>query len=160
MSKKFFLVVGTLLAFANMGHAQFLRTSYFMEGSHYRQQLNPALTPGRGYINFPGVGSLNASVNSSSLGYQDVLDIIDNSEEGNYFMSSDFIGRLDNINNLNVNLSTDILSAGWYKGKNFWSFNIGLRNDIGASIPKSMFEFMRNMDGLDVNDWNRLANIN
>ena len=44
-------------------------------------------------------------------------------------------------NNLNVNLSADILSAGWYKGKNFWSFNIGVRNEIGASIPKSMFEF-------------------
>lgn len=25
-------------------NAQFLRTSYFMEGTHYRQQLNPALT--------------------------------------------------------------------------------------------------------------------
>lgn len=160
MSKRIYLMVGMLLAITNVGYAQFLRTSYFMEGSHYRQQLNPALTPGRGYINLPGIGSLNASVNSSSLGYQDVMDIIDNSDGGDYFMSSDFIGRLDNINNLNVNLSTDILSAGWYKGKNFWSFNIGLRNDIGASIPKNMFEFLRNMDGLDVNDWNRLANIN
>ena len=160
MSKKICWVVGMLLAITNVGYAQFLRTSYFMEGSHYRQQLNPALTPGRGFINLPGIGSLNASVNSSSLGYQDVMDIIDNSDGGDYFMSSDFIGRLDNINNLNVNLSTDILSAGWYKGKNFWSFNIGLRNDIGASIPKNMFEFLRNMDGLDVNDWSRLANIN
>lgn len=158
--KKITWLVVLFLAIAHVGHAQFLRTSYFMEGSHYRQQLNPAQTPGRGYINLPGIGSLNASVNSSSLGYQDVMDIIDNSDGGDYFMSSDFIGRLDNINNLNVNLSTDILSAGWYKGKNFWSFNIGLRNDIGASIPKSMFEFLRNMDGLDANDWNRLANIN
>lgn len=159
-SKRLLGLLVMLLAIANLSYAQFLRTSYFMEGSHYRQQLNPALTPGRGYINFPGIGSLNASVNSSSLGYQDVIDIIDNSEDGDYFMSSDFIGRLSNINNLNVNLNTDILSAGWYKGRNFWSFNIGVRNDIGASIPKSMFEFMRNMDGLDVNDWNRLASIN
>ena len=158
--KRIGLVLGVFFAIANVGYAQFLRTSYFMEGSHYRQQLNPALTPGRGYINLPGIGSLNASVNSSSLGYQDVLDIIDNGENSNYFMSSDFIGRLENINNLNVNLSTDILSAGWYKGKNFWSFNVGVRNDISASIPKSMFEFMRNMDRLEINDWNRLANIN
>ena len=159
-SKKIVLVMSIFFAVANVGFAQFLRTSYFMEGSHYRQQLNPALTPGRGYINLPIIGSFNASVNSSSLGYQDVLDIIDNGEDGNYFMSSDFIGRLEDVNSLNVNLSTDILSAGWYKGKNFWSFNIGLRNDIGASIPKSMFEFLRNMDGLDVNDWKRLSKIN
>ena len=158
--QKLLWVAGLLLCVANVGNAQFLRTSYFMEGSHYRQQLNPALTPGRGYINIPVLGSLNASVNSSSLGYQDVVDIIDNSEDGDYFMSSDFINRLENTNNLNVNLSTDILSAGWYKGKNFWSFNVGVRNDIGASIPKSMFEFMRNMNGLSIYDWDRLANIN
>ena len=136
--------------------AQFLRTSYFMEGSHYRMQLNPALTPGRGYINLPVIGTLNATVNSSSLGYQDILDIIDNSSDGDYFMSQDFINRLNATNELNVNLSTDIISAGWYKGKNFWSFNIGLRNDIGATIPRNVFEFMNKMNGANVN----FANLN
>ena len=34
----FMMLVCTLSA-----NAQFLRTSYFMEGTHYRQQLNPAL---------------------------------------------------------------------------------------------------------------------
>ncbi len=135
--------------------AQFLRTSYFMEGSHYRQQLNPALAPGRGYLNLPVIGSLNVSANSSSLGFQDIMDIIDNSEDGDYFTSPDFMNRLDATNNLSVNFSTDIISAGWYKGKNFWSFNVGLRNDIGASISKSMFQFMREMNGVDIEhtDW-------
>lgn len=149
------LIVVMFLLVSVSVQAQFLRTSYFMEGSHYRMQLNPALTPGRGYFNFPVIGSFNASVNSSSLGYQDVIDIIDNSSDGDYFLSSDFINRLDATNDLNVNLSTDIISAGWYKGKNFWSFNVGLRNDIGASVPKTMFEFMREMNGVDINsiDW-------
>lgn len=40
----FIMLVCTLSA-----NAQFLRTSYFMEGTHYRQQLNPALTPTKGY---------------------------------------------------------------------------------------------------------------
>ena len=158
--RKVLLVLGMLFAVHCAGYAQFLRTSYFMEGTHYRQQLNPALAPGRGYLNLPVIGTFNASVNSSTLGYQDVMDIIDNSDGGDFFMSDAFFNKLDNVNNLNVNLSTDILSAGWYKGKNFWSFNIGLRNDIGASIPKSMFRFLRNMDDLRVDDWNRLSNIN
>lgn len=140
------------LAVAVTAQAQFLRTSYFMEGSHYRMQLNPALTPGRGYINLPAIGSLNATVNSSSLGYQDIMDIIENSDDSDYFMSQDFLNRLDATNNLNVNLSTDILSAGWYKGRNFWSFNIGLRNDIGANIPKNVFEFMNRMNALRASD--------
>ena len=155
------MVLGVLFTVHCAGYAQFLRTSYFMEGTHYRQQLNPALAPGRGYLNLPVIGTFNASVNSSTLGYQDVMDIIDNSEGGDFFKSDAFINKLDNLNNLNVNLSTDILSAGWYKGKNFWSFNIGLRNDIGASIPKGMFEFMREMDGLSADDnLERLSNIN
>lgn len=158
--KKVLMVLGILLTVHCAGYAQFLRTSYFMEGTHYRQQLNPALAPGRGYLNLPVIGTFNASVNSSTLGYQDVMDIIDNSEGSDFFTSDAFIKKLDNVNNLNVNLSTDILSAGWYKGKNFWSFNIGLRNDIGASIPKSMFEFLREMDGLSGDDWKRLSNIN
>ena len=140
------------LAVAVTAQAQFLRTSYFMEGSHYRMQLNPALTPGRGYINLPAIGSLNATVNSSSLGYQDIMDIIENSDDSDYFMSQDVLNRLDATNNLNVNLSTDILSAGWYKGRNFWSFNIGLRNDIGANIPKTVFEFMNRMNTLQASD--------
>ena len=155
------MVLGVLFTVHCAGYAQFLRTSYFMEGTHYRQQLNPALAPGRGYLNLPVIGTFNASVNSSTLGYQDVMDIIDNTEGGDFFKSDAFINKLDNLNNLNVNLSTDILSAGWYKGKNFWSFNIGLRNDIGASIPKGMFEFMREMDGLSAYDnLERLSNIN
>lgn len=154
------MVLGVLFTVHCAGYAQFLRTSYFMEGTHYRQQLNPALAPGRGYLNLPVIGTFNASVNSSTLGYQDVMDIIDNSEGGDFFKSDAFINKLDNLNNLNVNLSTDILSAGWYKGKNFWSFNIGLRNDIGASIPKGMFEFLREMDGLSAYDnLERLSNI-
>lgn len=151
-SLKVWLSVVLLLCFSLSGQAQFLRTSYFMEGSNQRMQLNPALMPGRGYLNIPAIGSLNATVNSSSLGYRDIMDIIENSDDSDYFMSNDFMNRLDAINNLNVNLSTDILSAGWYKGKNFWSVNVGLRNDIGAAIPKTMFQFMNNMSSREFGD--------
>ena len=43
------------------------------------------------------------------------MDIMENSDDSDYFMSNDFMNRLDATNNLNVNLSTDILAAGWYK---------------------------------------------
>ena len=121
-----------MLVCALPANAQFLRTSYFMEGTHYRQQLNPALSPGRGYINLPVIGSFNASVSSKSFGFQDIQDIVDNSSGSDYFTSNDFMKRLKDDNQLNINLSTDILSAGWYKGKNFWSFNVGVRVDMGG----------------------------
>ena len=130
-------------------NAQFLRTSYFMEGTHYRQQLNPALTPTKGFINLPVIGAVNATVGSTSLGYQDIIDIID--DGGDFYTKPDFMNRLKDNNTLNVNFSTEILSAGWYKGKNFWSFNIGLRTDIGANLTKSMFTLLNQMETIEDN---------
>lgn len=127
----------------------FLRTSYFMEGTHYRQQLNPALTPTKGYFNLPVIGAVNATVGSTSLGYQDIIDIIDDGDD--FYTKPDFMNRLKDNNKLNVNFSTEILSAGWYKGKNFWSFNIGLRTDIGANLTKNMFTFLNEMETVEEN---------
>lgn len=149
---KFIGMCFVLAIIAIPANAQFLRTSYFMEGTHYRQQLNPALTPGRGYINLPVIGAFNASVSSKTFGYEDILDIVDNSSDSDFFTSDKFMNKLKDDNQLNMNLSTDIFSAGWYKGKNFWSFNVGVRVDMGASIQKNMFQFMRQMNGLDIDD--------
>lgn len=143
----FIMLVCTLSA-----NAQFLRTSYFMEGTHYRQQLNPALTPTKGYFNLPVIGAVNATVGSTSLGYQDIIDIIDDGDD--FYTKPDFMNRLKDNNKLNVNFSTEILSAGWYKGKNFWSFNIGLRTDIGANLTKNMFTFLNEMETVEENQRN------
>ena len=140
----FIMLMGVIPA-----NAQFLRTSYFMEGTHYRQQLNPALTPTKGYFNLPVIGAVNATVGSTSLGYQDIIDIIDDGDD--FYTKPDFMNRLKDNNTLNVNFSTEILSAGWYKGKNFWSFNIGLRTDIGANLTKSMFTFLNEMETIEEN---------
>ena len=148
-SSKLIGVFFIMLVCTFSANAQFLRTSYFMEGTHYRQQLNPALTPTKGYFNLPVIGAVNATVGSTSLGYQDIIDIIDDGDD--FYTKPDFMNRLKDNNKLNVNFSTEILSAGWYKGKNFWSFNIGLRTDIGANLTKSMFTFLNEMDGIEEN---------
>ena len=85
-------VFSIMLICALSANAQFLRTSYFMEGTHYRQQLNPALTPTKGYFNLPVIGAVNATVGSTSLGYQDIIDIIDDGDD--FYKSTDFMNRL------------------------------------------------------------------
>ena len=87
-----------MLVCALSANAQFLRTSYFMEGTHYRQQLNPALTPTKGYFNLPVIGAVNATVGSTSLGYQDIVDIIDNGND--FYTNPDFMNRLKDNNKL------------------------------------------------------------
>lgn len=145
--------------------AQFLRTSYFMEGATNRIQLNPALQPSRGYVNIPVIGSVNVSATSNSLGTQDIIDVCNN--DGNFFDNNDFFNRLSNNNRMNVSLSSDVISFGFYRGKGFWSASVGLRADVDASIPKSMFSYLRDMDnenfdvlqrGIDIR--NEKLNIN
>lgn len=61
-------------------HAQYLRTSYFIEGTSARLQLNPALQPMRGYVNVP---ILNAFMGASSnvLGLTDIIDVLDSGRD-------------------------------------------------------------------------------
>ncbi len=123
------------------GLAQGLRTSYFMDNVPARLKMNPALQPARGYFNIPTIGAFGFSASSNKLSIDDFIDIIEN--ENDFLNSDKFINRLANKNTMNIDLTTDILSFGFYSGKGFWTVNLGARAIISASIPKSMFEFAR-----------------
>lgn len=124
--------------------AQYLRSSYFMEGSSTRMQLNPALQPKRGYFNLPVIGSLTAEVSTNALGIDDVINTFDS--DGEFYNNDQFFNRLKTMNEVNISLNTDVVSFGFHRGKGFWSFNIGARVDVDASIPKSMFHYLREID--------------
>ncbi|NCC10170.1 MAG: hypothetical protein EOM31_06630 [Bacteroidia bacterium] len=151
------LILIVLALMAPHAYAQFLRTSYFMEDTPYRLDLNPALSPGRGYIKLPVVGSMQASASSNSLSTKDIGDIIDDSDK--FYTSDKFYNRLSQRNRLNVSFNTDVLSLGWYKGRNFWSVNVGARMDLGAEIPKSMFTFLRAMEKPEAVNWMQMSHL-
>lgn len=137
-------MISLLLLFPCFIQAQFLRSSYLVENSHYRTQLNPSLMPTRGYINLPVIGSFHAHVGSGSLGYRDIIDILNN--KSNFYSNPDFLNRLKDDNRLNMNVHTDLISGGWYRGDNFWSFNVSVRTDIGAKLTRSLFTYLNEMD--------------
>jgi hypothetical protein len=144
---------GCIFAFATFNaSAQFLRTSFLMKDAHQRMKINPALAPDRGYIDIPVVGNFNLNVNSNALGFQDALDAFSGDTDGNY-LSDQFINGLKDVNRASFGLGFDALSAGWWKGDNFWSVNVGTRFDLGVEIPRSMFEFIRELDNIDDIDW-------
>ncbi len=146
LNRRIWLVAGSLLLGMTM-HAQYLRTSYFMEGTSSRLELNPGLQPMRGYFNIPVLGSFNVGTSSNVLGINDIVDVLDSGED--IFLNDDLYSRLKSDNRLNVNLKTDVLSFGWYAGKGFWNVNVGLRADVGASIPQSMFEYLRRVNNTE-----------
>ena len=149
MNKKF-LVAASIFATAITVQAQYLRTSYFMEGASTRVQMNPGLQPTRGYLNLPLIGGFNVTANTNSLGINDIIDI---TKDGNDFLNNNTLyNSLQQDNRFNLNLNTNLLSFGWIKGKNFWSVNAGLRMDIGAQINKDMFTMMRTMNSFDIDN--------
>ena len=147
MKKSFtFLKVSCVAALLSImgiseGLAQGLRTSYFMDNVPARLKMNPALQPARGYFNIPAVGAIGLSASSNKLSVQDFIDIIEN--ENDFLNSDKFINRLDTKNTMNIDLTTDVISFGFYSGKGFWTVNLGARAIVSASIPKTMFEFAR-----------------
>lgn len=62
MKKATLLLAALLLA---TGLAAQNPTLYFMEGSTYRSQLNPAYAPQRGYVNLPGIGGMEVGINGN-----------------------------------------------------------------------------------------------
>jgi len=146
LNRRIWLVAGSLLLGMTV-HAQYLRTSYFMEDTSSRLELNPGLQPMRGYFNIPVLGSFNVGTSSNVLGINDIVDVLDSGED--IFLNDDLYSRLKSDNRLNVNLKTDVLSFGWYSGKGFWNVNVGLRADVGASIPQSMFEYLRRVNNTE-----------
>lgn len=140
-----------LLLVSAAGQAQFLRTSYFMDGAG-KLQLNPANLPSRGYVNVPALGMFNASAYTNSLGTQDFIDMFDAGDD--FWDSPSFNKNLKDMNKASISLNTDIISFGFYRKNAFWSFNIGLRTDVEGAFPRGLFDFLRDMPGDDLAEWN------
>lgn len=136
------LFVACLLSVSSLSvFGQYLRSFYFMDNVSAHMGLNPALRPSHGFIDIPVVGALSGSVSSNTFGMKDVIHIIDS--DGNFYNSNKLYNRLKRDNRLNVNLNADLFSIGFYTGKHFWTLSVGLRSDINASIPRSMFDYAR-----------------
>lgn len=143
-----------LLMYACPAGAQYLRTSYFMESAQYRMQLNPALAPAKGFVHLPGIGHVNASVRSNTLGLDDVIDIIENKDDADYFASDRFMSDLKDQNLALANVGTDLLAVGWWHNDHsFWSINFSVKADGDLSVQRNLFSFMRDMRGMESNDY-------
>lgn len=123
-------------------------TAYFMEGSTFRSQLNPAFAPLRGYVNIPGIGSLNVSTNGN-ISLDKVLyprngklvTLIDSSVS-----SAEALSGLKTRNLLGADTYINLIGFGAYarNRKDFWSFGLSLRTSAEVNLPYSLFDFIKN----------------
>ena len=124
-----------------------------MDGAQYRLQLNPALAPSRGYIHLPAASRTDASLRSNALGAEDIYNMFKNADDADYFTNDKFFNRLKDLNKANASVGTDLFAVGKWHGNGFISVNIGLRVDGNVSVSRELFRFMRDMRGINSNDY-------
>ncbi len=153
MKKIYSLLVLTLFALTAAAQNT---TTYFMKGATMRSDFNPALAPTRGYINVPGLGSLQAGVSSPIAldnlfytrgdGLVTLLDASVSREEA--------LRNLSSRNVLDGDVRAQLLGFGAFtkNGKNFWSFSLNLRTEVEANIPYSFVEFFKTGNDAKIKD--------
>lgn len=143
--KKTYLLLAALLL--TTGLAAQNPTAYFMEGSTFRSQFNPAFAPLRGYINLPAIGGVNINLSGNIA-----LDNILFARDGKLVTLLDSSVTPDQaLQNLKTNnlmgLDTRVNLLGFGKftknHKNFWSFDVNIRANESTNLPKSLFEFLK-----------------
>lgn len=133
-------------------------TTYFMEGSTFRSQWNPAFAPYRGYVNIPVLGGIHVGTEGNLT-----LDKILISQDGR--LSTIFDGNvsrtfaLDKIepnNYLGVDTRVNLIGFGAYtkNGKSFWSFDLNTRITADVNLPYSLFEFMKTGNSTTIENLN------
>lgn len=151
MKKRLLVLLSLVLAGTQFIHAQHFRTSYFMDNSTVRMNLNPAFRTDRGYIDVPGIGAMGVGFASNSFALDDIFY-----PDGNGGMISvlnrkitfdSLTDKLRGVNRAAFDTQFSILGAGFRSGNGFWDFGLDVRADGGISVPDDMFRFLKKGSG-------------
>lgn len=143
--KKTYLLLTALLLTVSLAAQN--PTSYFMEGSTFRSQLNPAFAPLRGYINLPAIGGVSVGTNGN-IALNNILyprngkpvTLLDSSVS-----ADEALRNLQADNLLGVDTRVNLFGIGKFtrNHKNFWSVDLDVRTSAETHLPKSLFEFLK-----------------
>ncbi len=145
------LILGiTALGLFQSAFAQSVKSTYFLNNSYQRIDLNPALQPSRGYLSI-GLGNtaFDLSTGNFSLGR---LIFFEENGSPNWVLNdptqkSKFLGTLSDKNPVSTSSSLQPFGLGFYTGKIFWNLNVSVREQASIVFPKSMFEMVANGSG-------------
>lgn len=144
-------IAAACLSLATMSvAAQGFRSTYFLEGSTYRHEMNPSFMGERNYVAIPILGQFGVGV-QSNVGVSSFLFKL-NDPASKYNLTtflhpsvsaSEFLGGLDKHNFLNMDFSLPIISFGFHKWGGFNTFGLNLRASAGVNLPYELFEFAK-----------------
>ena len=144
--------------------AQQISTLYFLDNSPYRHTINPAFQPvSKGYINILPFGFYKMGIGNNALTLSDILftSPLNNVTITPLHPDADkslFLKALKKNNLLEANLDLTILGFGFRVRENGYAhFSISEKINVGATLPRGMFDFML---GGGIEDLNATNTIN
>ena len=123
-------------------------TSYFMEGSYFRTELNPALAPTRGYLALPGMSGVGLNVENNFLSVENFFYKRDNqvvTALNDKVSADEFLGKLPELGKIDINANVNILGVGFYAKRMFWNFGINLRSQTDIAMSKDLFTALKTL---------------
>lgn len=147
----------TLAAFSFMltapAFAQQFSSSYFMEGSMYRHELNPAFQAPQNYVAMPLLGNLNIGL-KGNLGIGDVF-FNRNGKTVTYLhpdvTPADALKNINDKNKFILDVRTPILAGGFAAWKGYNTVGINLRVMGGVHFGKELFDLTKNLQNQNYN---------
>ena len=141
------LVAAFALLGVNTANAQ-SRTSYFMEGTYFRSEFNPALVPTRGYFMIPGMSGINLNVGTNFLSFDNFIY-----QRGDQYLTAlhkdvttaELLEKLPKTLKGNISANVNLLGIGFYTKQIFWSAGVNLRIDNSISSSPDMFSAIKSL---------------
>lgn len=146
-----FIVALVAMIGADSASAQ-SRTSYFMEGSYFRTDLNPALAPTRGYIALPGISGVGLDIPNNFLSVDNFIYQKDGqmvTALHKSVSSDEFLGKLPELGRLGVNANVNVLGLGFYARKSYWNLGLRVRSTTDINLSKDLFTVLKTLENGD-----------
>ena len=143
------LLAALVAIFAISANAQQVTTLYFLENAPMRHTINPALQPvSKGFINFSPLGWMSLGIGNNSLTVSDVLFV--DPATGRTITplhpnadTNAFLRQMRNMTYFNGDATLGIINMGFrIKDDGFLMIGLNERFEGGATLPKSMFNFL------------------
>lgn len=138
--KKILVFIVAVLAVVGIQRAEAQsQSSYFMGGTYFRTDLNPAFAPKRGYVALPVLGGVDVDVSNNFLSVNNFVFERDGGLVTAFHSSvssEEFLKKMPNRGRLAMNMKSNILGVGFYVGNLY--FNLGLNANVSTDASMSM----------------------
>ena len=140
------LVTLAVSAFAALStlSAQDLETGYFLGGNPFAFRLNPAFQSERNILSV-GLGMTGVGV-SSNLGAGTLVYPMDGRLYlclNDHVPADEFLGKLQRKNYLDLDAQVNLLTVGFWSGRDFFTVDFNVRSTEMVSLPYDFFRFLK-----------------